>query len=51
MLILIIIGALGTVTKGFVQGLEDMEIKGREETIQTTVLLRSARMPRRIQET
>ena len=37
-----IIGALGTVTKGFIQGREDLEIRGRVETIQTTALLRSA---------
>ena len=30
-------------TKGSIMGLEDMEIRGREETIQTTALLRSAR--------
>ena len=39
----IIIGALGTVTKGLVQGQEDLEITGRVETVQTTALLRSAR--------
>ena len=39
----IVIGALGTVTIGLVQGLEVFEIKGRVETIQTT-LLRSARI-------
>ena len=32
----LVIGALGTVTKGFVQGLEDLEIRGRVETIQTS---------------
>ena len=42
--------ALGTVTKGLVQGLEVLEIRGRVETIQTTALLRSARILRRIQE-
>ena len=46
-----IIGALGTVTKGLVQGLEDLEIIGQVETIQTTALLRSARILRRILET
>ena len=40
----VISGALGTVTKGLVQGLEDLEIKGRMETIQTTALLRSAKI-------
>ena len=34
----IVVGALGTVTKGLVQGLEDLEIRGRVETIQTTTL-------------
>ena len=37
--ILIVIGALGTVTKGLVQGLDDLEITGRVETAQTTALL------------
>ena len=31
----IIIGALGTVTKGSLKGLEDLEIRGLVETIQT----------------
>ena len=47
----IVIGALGTVTKGFVQGLEDLDIRGRIETIRTTALLRSARILRRVPET
>ena len=47
----IAIGALGTVTKGLVQGLEDLEIRGRGETVQTSVLLRSARILRRFLET
>ena len=34
--ILIVIGALGTVTKGLIQGLGDLEI-GQVETAQTTV--------------
>ena len=34
----IIIGAFGTVTKGL-KGLEDLEIRGRVEIIQTTILL------------
>ena len=46
--ILIIIGALGTVTKGLIKGLEDLEIRGRGETFQTTALLRSARILRRV---
>ena len=44
----IVIGILGTVTKGLEQGLEDLEIRGRVETIQTTALLRSARILRRV---
>ena len=44
----IVIGALGTVTEGLVQRLEDLEIKGRVETIQTTAILRSARILRRV---
>ena len=34
--ILIVIGALGTVTKGMVQEQEDLEITGQVETVQTT---------------
>ena len=41
MVIPIVINALGTVTKRLIQGLEDFEIRGCEETIQTTALLRS----------
>ena len=33
--IAIVIGAFGTVTKRLVQGLEDLEIRGRVETIYT----------------
>ena len=47
----IVIGALGTVTKGFLKGLEDLEVSGRVETIQTTALLRTARILRRVLET
>ena len=39
MMIPIISGAIGTVNKGLIQGLEDLEIRGRVETIQTTALL------------
>ena len=35
-------GALGTIPKRLVKGLEDMEISGREKNSQTTALLRSA---------
>ena len=44
----IVIGILGTVIKGLIKGLEDLEIRGREETIQTTELLRSPRILRRV---
>ncbi len=47
----IIISALGTVTKSLIKGLEVLEIVGRAETIQSTPLLRSARILRRVLET
>ena len=47
----IVVGALGTITKGLVQGLKDLEISEWVETIQTTGLLRSVRILRRILET
>ena len=47
----IVIGAFGTVTKGLFKGLEDLEIRGRVETIQTTTLLRTARILGIVQET
>ena len=37
-------GAFGTVNKGLVLELQDLEIRGRVETIQTTALLRSVRI-------
>ena len=43
-----VIGALGTVTKGLVQGLEDLEIT--VETIQTKALFRLARLLSRVQK-
>ena len=46
-----VIGTFGTVTKGLLKGLEDIEVDGRVETIQTTALLRTARIPRRVLET
>ena len=39
----LVTGIHGTFTKGLVQGLEDLKIRRRVETIQTTALLRSAR--------
>ena len=47
----IVISAFGIVIKGLVQGLEDLEITGRVETVKTTALLRSARILRRVLET
>ena len=47
----IVIGAFGTVTEGLLKGLEDLEVGGRVETIQTTALLRTARILRRVLET
>ena len=46
-----VIGVLGRITKGLVKGLEDLEIRGQVEIIQTTVLLRSARILRKVLET
>ena len=46
----IVNGALGTVTEGLVKGLEDLEIRGRVETIPITALLRLARILRRVLE-
>ena len=48
MIVPIVIGALGTITKRLLKGLEDLEIGGRVETIQTTALLRTARILRRV---
>ena len=45
----IVIGAFGTVTKGLLKGLEDLEVGGRVETIQTTALLRTARILRALE--
>ena len=42
----IVVGAFGTVTKGLLKGLEDLEISGRVETIQITALLKTARILR-----
>ena len=47
----IVIGAFGTVTKGLLKGLEDLEVGGWVETIQTTALLRTVRILRRVLET
>ena len=47
----IVIGAFGTITKGLLKGLEDLEIRGRVETIQATKLLITAKILRRVLET
>ena len=46
----IVISALGTITTGLLKGLEDLEVGGRVETIQTTALLRTTRILRRVLE-
>ena len=51
MVIPIVTDVLSTVTKGLVQGLEDLKIKGRIKPIQTTALSRLARILRKVQET
>ena len=51
MVILVVIGALETIPKNFVRGLENLEFRGRAETLQTTVLLRSVRTLRKVLET
>ena len=48
---LIVTGIFIMVFKGLESGLEDLEIEGRIETIQTTALLRSARILRGVLET
>ena len=50
MVIPIVSGALGTTPKGLVKGLEDLEMRGKVEIIQTTAL-RSARILKRALET
>ena len=47
----IVIGAFGTITKGLLKGLEDLEVGRRVEAIQMTTLLRMARILRRVLET
>ena len=44
----IVISAFGTVTKGLSKGLGDLEVGGRVETIQTTALLKTAIILRRV---
>ena len=47
----LVIGAFDTVTKGLLKGLEDLEVGRGVETIQTTTLLRTARILRKVLET
>ena len=47
----IVIGVFRTVSKGLLKEMEDLEVEGRVETIQTTALLRTARILRRLLET
>ena len=47
----IVIGALGTATKGLIKGRKDLEIRGQVETIKTTALLKSIRILSRVSET
>ena len=44
-------GSPGTFTKGLIQGLGDLELRGQVETIQTTPLLISASIQSRVLET
>ena len=48
---MIMIMIIITIPKGLVRGLENLEIRERAETIQTTALLRSTRMLKRVLET
>ena len=50
-IIQIVAGAFDTVTKGLLKGLENWEVGGREDTIQTTAVLRTIRIFRRVLET
>ena len=45
----IVNGVLPTITKGLVERLKDLKIRGRVETIQTTAMLRSATILRRFE--
>ena len=49
--ITIVIGALSLVNKALILGLEDLEMRGRGESKQSTELLRSTRVLRRVIET
>ena len=47
----VVIGALDTIAKGLLKGLEDLEVGRRVETIQMTALLIAARILRRVLKT
>ena len=47
----IVIGAFSTVNKELLKELEDLEVSGWVETIQTTAFLRTARILRRVLDT
>ena len=47
----IVIGDFCTVIKGLLKGMEDLEVSSRVETIQTTTLLKTARILGRVLET
>ena len=47
----IVIGGFGTITKGLLKGLEDLEVCRRMKTIQTTALFRTTRILRRVLDT
>ena len=49
-MISIVVDELGTIQKSLEKELEDFEIRGRIKTIQTTVLLRTSRRLRIVQE-
>ena len=51
MVIPTVVGALGTVTNGLIQGVKDLEIRGRVKTTQITALLRSAKIQGRVLKT
>ena len=51
MIVPIMIVVSGTINKGLLKGLEDLEVGGRVETIPMTALLRTARILRRVLET
>ena len=46
----IVTAAFVTVTKGLLKGLENLEVGERAETIQTTALLKTTRILRRVLE-